>query len=111
MRKRTTTGQLNSAITNNLLHIARAEVYHKTSRKTETIDTDKFYENFSFLCESGCFMDALGWHYERNFKTNGYICEVGRMNPDTEIIISVYLDACEGANGEDVDRALSVIEE
>lgn len=111
MRKQTTTKQLNSAIANNLLHIAKAEIYHKTSRETETIDTDKFYENFSFLCESGCFMDALGWHYERDFKTNGYICEVGRMNPDSEVIISVYLDACEGVDGEDVERTLRFTEE
>lgn len=111
MRKQTTTKQLNSAITNNLLHIAKVEVYHKTSRKTETIDTDKFYENFSFLCESGCFMGALGWHYERDFKTNGYICEVGRMNPDCEVIISVYLRVANGVDAEDIDEILKIMEE
>lgn len=110
MRKRTTTKQFNSAITNNLLHIAKAEVYHKTSRETEIVDTDKFYENFGFLCESGIFSDAIGWHYGTDTKTNGYIAETGRMNPDTEIIISVYLDVCEGVKIEDVERTLLFVE-
>lgn len=51
MRKRTTTQQLNTAISNNLLHIEKAEVHYKTSGKTEIIDTDRFTENFSFLCD------------------------------------------------------------
>ena len=111
MRKRTTTKQLNSAITNNLLHIEKAEVHYKTSGKTEIIDTDRFTENFSFLCESGVFMNAIGWHYERDFKTNGYICEVSRMNPDTEIIVTVYLTVCNGVCRENVEKILSVSEE
>lgn len=111
MRKRTTSKQLKQVITNNLLHIAKAEIYHKTSRETETIDANKFYENFSFLCESGCFMDALGWHYERNLKENAYIAECGRMNPDSEVIIPVHLDVCEGVVGEDVDEVLKIMEE
>lgn len=110
MRKQTTTKQLNSAITNNLLHITKAEIYHKTSRETETIDANKFYENFGFLCEAGCFMDALGWHYERDFKTNGYVAETGRMNPDSEIIISVYLRVADDVNIEDVDEILKMEE-
>lgn len=111
MRRETTTQKLRQVITNNLLIIEKAETYHKTSRKTETVDIDKFYENFSFLCESGCFMDALGWHYERDTKTNGYVAETGRMNPDSEVIISVYLDVCEGANIEDIERILKIEEE
>lgn len=111
MQKRTTTKELQDAITNNLLHITKAEVYYKTSGKTEIIDIDKFYEDFSFLCESGAFMNAIGWHYERDFKTNGYICEVSRMNPDTEIIVTVYLTVCNGTCREDVEKILSVSEE
>lgn len=107
----TTTRRINEAIAKNLLQIEKAEVYFKTSSKTEAIDIDKFKDNFSFLCESGCFMDAIGWHYERNIRTNGYIFETGRMNPDTEIIIAVYLGICEGAGGEDIDRILEVTEE
>lgn len=104
MRKRTTTKQLNSAITNNLLHITKAEIYYKTSRKTETIDVDKFKDSLDFLCESGVFSDAIGWHYERDFRTNGYIAETGRMNPDTEIIISVYLRVADGVSTEEVEK-------
>lgn len=104
MRKGTTTKQLNSAITNNLLHITKAEIYYKTSRKTETIDVDKFKDSLDFLCESGVFSDAIGWHYERDFRTNGYIAETGRMNPDTEIIISVYLRVADGVSTEEVEK-------
>lgn len=111
MRKRTTTKQLNSAITNNLLHIEKAEVHYKTSGKTEIIDTDRFTENFSFLCESGVFADAIGWHYERDIETNGYIIETGRMNPDTEIIVTVYLGVCDGVIGEKIEKILEMTEE
>lgn len=111
MRKLTTTKKINDAINNHLLHIAKAEVYYKTSGKTETMDTDRFTENFSFLCESGIFMDAIGWHFEQDCKTGLYITECGRMNPDTEVIISVYLDVCEGVKGEDINMVLNVEEE
>ena len=111
MRKRTTTKQLNSAITNNLLHITKAEIYYKTSRKTETIDVDKFKDSLDFLCESGVFADAIGWHYERDIKSKSYIAETGRMNPDVEIIITVYLTVCNGASRENVEKELNVIEE
>lgn len=111
MRRRTTTQQLNTAITNNLLHITKAEVYYKTSRKTEIIDTVKTHENLQFLCESGCFADAIGWHYERDIKANGYIAETGRMNPDTEVVITVYLGICNGACKENIEKALLFLEE
>lgn len=111
MRKITTTNRINTAINNHLLQITKAEVYHKTSSKTETMDTDRFQENFSFLCESGVFMDALGWHYERDYKLNGYITECGRKNPDTEIIVTVYLGVGEGAIGEEIEKMLEVMEE
>lgn len=111
MRRKTTTQKLQQVITNNLLHITKAEIYYKTSRKTEIIDTDRFTEYFSFLCESGIFSDAIGWHYEREFRTNGYIAETGRMNPDVEIIITVYLTVCNGASRENVEKELNVIEE
>ena len=111
MRKRTTTKQLNTAIINNLLYIEKVEVYYKTSSKTEIMDTDRFQENLSFLCESGVFADAVGWHFERDIKANGYIAECDRMNPDSEVIISVYLSACEGVIGEKIEKILEVTEE
>lgn len=111
MRKVTTTNKINGALTNNLVKAEKVEVYYKTSGKTEIMDTNKFTEDFSFLCELGVFADAIGWHYERDHKLNGYITECGRMNPDTEVIISVYLSVCEGVDGEDVERILEVTEE
>lgn len=111
MRKVTTTKKINETIANNLLRVAKAEVYYKTSGKTETMDTDRFTENFSFLCESGIFMDTIGWHFERDCKTGLYITECGRMNPDVEIIISIYLGVCNGACREEVEKVLSVSEE
>lgn len=111
MRKVTTTKKINVTLTNNLLHIRKAEVYYKTSGKTEIIDDVTFRENFSLLCESGIFADALGWHYERDIKANGYIAECGRMNPDTEVIITVYLGICSGACKENVEKELEVMEE
>lgn len=111
MRKITTAKKINEAITNNLLHIQKVEVYYKTSGKTETMDTDRFQENFSFLCESGIFMDAIGWHYERDCKKGLYVIETGRLNPDSETIITVYLNVCESVNGEEVEKLLSVSEE
>jgi len=111
MRKLTTTKKINDAINNHLLHIAKADVYYKTSGKTETMDTDRFQENFSFLCGSGIFMDAIGWHFERDCKTGLYITECGRMNPDVEIIVTVYLGVCNGACREEVERTLRFAEE
>lgn len=111
MRRKTTTKQLQNAITNNLLHITKAEIYYKTSRKTEIIDTDRFTENLSFLCEAGIFSDAIGWHYERDHKLNGYITECGRKNPDTEIIVTVYLGVGENVIGEEIEKILEVTEE
>ena len=45
MRRKTTTQKLQQVITNNLLQITKAEIYYKTSRKTETIDIDKFKDH------------------------------------------------------------------
>lgn len=111
MRKRTTTQKLNTAITNNLLQITKAECSYKSSNRIDELSKETFTESFSFLCESGYFMDCIGWHYERNQKSNGYIVECGRMNPDTEIIVTVYLSVCEGVSREDVDRMLEIVEE
>ena len=104
MRKVTTTKKINGALTNNLVKAEKVEVYYKTSGKTEIMDTNKFTENLSFLCESGIFSDAIGWHFERDIETNGYIAETGRMNPDTEIIISVYLRVADGVSTEEVEK-------
>lgn len=110
MKRITTTKKINEAIANNLAKVEKAEVYYKSSGKTESIDAETFKKNFGFLCESGCFADALGWHYERNYKTGLYEIETGRMNPDTEIIITVYLSVCNGTCRENVEKVLEVTE-
>ena len=112
MRKRTTTKQLNSAITNNLLHITKAEIYYKTSRKTETIDVDKFKDSLDFLCESGVFADFVDWHYERNISAKDeYKVDSGAMNPYSEKVVTVYLRVGENVIGEDIEKMLEVTEE
>ena len=109
MKRMTTTKQINDAITNNLLQIAEAEVYHKTSRETDII-TDSFLEDFQFLCESGCFIDCVGWHYERDYRTSDYIIETGRMDGDVDTIVTVYLRVNDGVNAEDIERTLLFVE-
>lgn len=111
MRKVTATSKIKIALNEGMLKVTKAEVYYKTSRNTEIVDNDSFKESLDFLCKSGIFADALGWHYETDTKTNGYIAEAGRMNPDSEIIITVYLDVCEGVSREDINMVLNVEEE
>ncbi len=112
MKKRTTTQQLNSAISNNLLHITKAEVYYKTSRKTKTIETDKFKDSLDFLCESGVFADFVDWHYERNISAKDeYILDSGAMNPYSENVVTVYLRVAENVIGEKIEKMLEVTEE
>lgn len=111
MRKVTTTSKIKIALNEGKLKVVKVEVYYKTSRNTEIVDSDSFKESFGLHCKSGIFSDALGWHYGRDAKTNGYIVETGRMNPDSEIIITIYLDVCEGVNREDINMVLNVEEE
>lgn len=111
MRKVTTTNKIKIALNEGKLKVAKVEVYYKTFRKTEIMDSDSFKESFDFLCKSGMFADAIGWHYGTDTKTNTYIAETGRMNPDSEIIITVYLDVCGGVRGEDINMVLNVEEE
>lgn len=107
MRKRTTTQKLQQVITNNLLHITKAEVYYKTSRKTETIDTDKFKNSLDFLCESDVFADFVDWHYERNTSAKDeYVFDSGAMNPYSENVVTVYLHVGENVDIEDIERTL-----
>lgn len=110
MSKRTTTKQLLEAITSNLLQITKAEIYYKDSGKTDII-TDSFFENLQFFCESGCFVDAVGWHYELNYKTGSYEFEIGRLNPESELIITAYFNVCDDANVGELKRMLLFAEE
>jgi len=111
MGRITTTQKISKAISNNLLQITKAEIYYKTSRKTETIDADRFQEDLDFLCESGCFADAIGWHYEWVHRSDGYIVEAGRMNPDSEIIITAHLNIAKNVTVKDIESVLIIEEE
>lgn len=110
MKKRTTAKQLSSAINNNLLKLQKAQCYYKASRKTELIDADTFRESLDFLCET-IFASCIGWTYEKNYKTNGYIAECSRTDGNAENIITLYFGTGDGVERECIDRALSVIEE
>ena len=111
MRKRTTTKQISTAITNNLLTIEKAEAYNKITHKTDKISAESFRESLDFLCET-IFANCLGWHYETDIKENGvYIAECGRMDGSVDVIVTVYMRICNGANEEAVERTLLFTEE
>ena len=110
MKRKTTAKQISDVLSNNLLQVTKAEVYHKTSRETDII-TDSFLENLQFLCESGCFTDCVGWHYERDCRTGDYIIEAGRMDGNSENVVTVYLRVGDGVNREDIERTLKIKEE
>lgn len=109
MKHMTTTKQISDVLSNSLLLVTKAEVYHKTFGKTDII-TEAFLENFQFLCESGAFVDALGWHYERDYGT-GYIIETERMDGNSENIVTAHLCVNNGVNVEDIERTLKIEEE
>lgn len=106
MKRRTTTRQLSSAITNNLVKLTKAKVYHKTTRKTEPIVNDTLIENLQLLSESDVFASCIGWTYEKDYKSNGYIAECGRMEGNVENIITLYLSAGDGVSSGDVEKVL-----
>lgn len=110
MRRKTTTKQIQQAIKDNQLKLIQAEKYSKSTRKTTTISTDTFKDDFDFLCET-IFADAIGWHFEYDIKSKQYIIECGRMNGDADFIFIAHLCACDGVKREDVDRTLSVIDD
>lgn len=110
MQRKTTTRQLQQAITNNLLKPIKVEKYSKSTRRTTTISTDTFKDDLDFLCET-IFADCVGWHYERDYRTGEYIIEAGRMNGDVDFIFIAHLCVNDGAKREDIDNALRVIEE
>lgn len=110
MRKRTTTQKLNTAISNNLLHITSAEKYNKSTHKSDVINVDTFKDSLDFLCET-IFADAIGWHYGWDHETGQYMAECSRMDRSIDIIIIAHLRVNEGMDREDIDKVLRVIEE
>lgn len=111
MKLRTTTAQINEALTSNLLTVTKVECYYKTSRETDLIESGKFLDDFQFLCESGCFVDCVGWHYERDFRTSDYIIEAGRLDAYSENIVTVHMRVNEGVKTEEIEKTLLYVEE
>lgn len=111
MRRQTTTLQIQNAIKNNILHLEKAEFYNKSTQVTEVIPNDKFMESFDYLCESGFFMDAIGWHYERDYRTGIYEIECSRMDGSVDVIITAYFRKSDDVNEEDIDEMLLKIED
>lgn len=56
-------------------------------------------------------MDCVGWHYERDYRTGNYIIETGRMDGNSESIVTAYLRVNDGVNVEDIERTLKIEEE
>ena len=110
MQKQTTTLQLNTAITDKLLHITKAQKYNKSTHQTDVIPPETFQESLEFLCES-IFADCIGWHYEFDIKEKQYIIEAGRMNGDSDFIVIVHLCVNDGVSREEIDKILNVIED
>lgn len=110
MRKRTTTKQLHNALSNNLLTVEKAELYNKTTRKTEGISIDTFKDSIEFLCET-IFAPCIGWYFEENHVTGNYEVECSRMDGSSDIIVTVYLRVADAVNAEDIERTLLFLEE
>lgn len=112
MRRKTTTKQISTVISNNLLYVVGAECHYKSSSCIDKISAETFRESLDFLCESGVFADFVDWHYERNLsEKDGYIFNSGAMNPFTENIVTVYMRIANGANRESVEKELLFLEE
>ena len=110
MRRKTSTQKINTAITNNMLYIIKAEKYNKTTHKTDVIAPDTFKESLEFLCES-IFVDSIGWYYEKEHNTGQYLVECGRMDGSTDNIISAYLGEKDGISGEEIEGTLLLMED
>ena len=112
MIRRTSTQQLQNAITNNLLKITKAEIHHKSSKQVDEISIDSLKESLDFLAET-IFTGMIDWHFERSLNAGGeYIFDSGYRNPHSEDVVTVYLKAGENVvDREDIERTLLFVEE
>lgn len=111
MQIKTTTQQIQNAIKSNQIVLEKAEVYNKTTRKTEEITKEKFLENFDYFCESGFFVDSIGWYFQKNCKTGIYEVEASRLDGGVDIVITAYFRKGDDVTDEMVKDALLKIEE
>lgn len=70
-----------------------------------------FWNHFIISVNLDFFMDAIGWHYERDYKTGIYEIEACRMDGDSNIVITAYFHKDDGEKEEDIDEMLLKIEE
>lgn len=56
-------------------------------------------------------MDCVGWHYQKDYKTNQYIAETGRMDGDSENIVIAYLRVNDGIKIEEIEKTLLYVQE
>lgn len=109
MRKRTTTGQINAALSNNLLQIIRVECYNKSTYKATNLNNDIFNENLQFINESGILAECIGWTFEKLYDSNReYIFETGRMNPESNCIATVYVQVLDSVSLNELEEMLVV---
>ena len=105
MKRRTTTAQINAALP--MLEVIKAEHYSKGTYTKTAIDTATFTENLQFLAESGKLIGCMGWTYERNPGSDReYIFETGRMNPECDVIVTVWMRLNDGVTQEGIEEML-----
>ena len=110
MRRRTTTAQINAALS--MMEVVKAEHYNKDTYTTTAIDTATFTENLQFLAESGKLTDCMGWTYERNPGSKSeYIIESGRMNQESNAFVIAWMRLNDGVNSDEVEKMLLIKEE
>lgn len=107
MRRRTTTKQLQQAITNGLLEVTKAECSYKSSKQVDGISKETFMDNLTFINKAGVFSQFIDWHYEKDLSGNdGYIAESGAMNLYSENVVTVYLRKNDSITDEEIQEAL-----
>jgi len=111
MRRKTSTKQLTTALSNNLLKVQKVEIYNKTTRENEPVNSEKFIDCLKNISKYEILADALGWTYEWDYKSGHYLSECGRMDGNSENIVSVYLCVNDGVSREEIDRMLKIEEE
>lgn len=112
MKKPTTTNQINDALP--MLQIVKVEICDKSTvpHRLSVLDKDTFIENIQFLNESGILADCTGWTYEKSPGSDAeYVIETGRMDPDSDYIVTAYVRVKDNVNKCDLEKMLMKIEE
>ena len=84
-----------------------------TTEITKVIATDGviekniFMENMEFLMESGCFVNCIGWHYDRPYSWKDvpeqeWVLTTGKMNGEIENSLTVHLKVTDVSAAEQI---------